>query len=198
MECRKCAGGVALDGKRHCGRCLDRARNHNKQRREVLQAKGLCACGGKTPKGRRLCSTCADYHRKRSKEIYEQRLAVGACRRCGVPATVGRACFKCWVKARAVNRLGGARLTNDLLALWHNQSGKCAYTGLPLIPGPTVEVDHLIPVSRGGKHQADNLVWTLSTINLLKGERTAEEFIDDLPEIIGILRLVKRPNTGVK
>lgn len=178
---------------RYCARCLTRARENVQRKRDENRAKGLCYCGKKLKDGRKLCRACTEYHRRKAKELYERRRESGACRRCGAVATVGRSCFKCWVKARAVNRLRKAALADMLLDKWTAQDGKCAYTRLPLTPGPSVEVDHLTPVSRGGGNSSENLVWTFATINLLKGERTVEEFMKDLPEIVKLLRRVRNP-----
>jgi len=58
---------------------------------------------------------------------------------------------------------------------WYNQRGRCAYTGKRL--GRDGQVDHKIPVSRGGTNAADNLHWVTAQANNVKRDKTHEEFI---------------------
>jgi 5-methylcytosine-specific restriction endonuclease McrA len=54
-------------------------------------------------------------------------------------------------------------------------SAPCVYCGLD--PGPGLrEVDHAIPISRGGAHSMDNLAIACKTCNKEKGSRTAQEY----------------------
>lgn len=62
-------------------------------------------------------------------------------------------------------------------------TGKCFYTGLDIEIGSTAGLDHMIPVSRASVFgpsrvfHPDNLVWCNRGINILKGDRTADEFL---------------------
>ena len=58
---------------------------------------------------------------------------------------------------------------------WYNQRGRCAYTGQRL--GRYAEVDHKIPVSRGGTNAADNLHWVTPAANFVKRDKTHDEFV---------------------
>lgn len=55
----------------------------------------------------------------------------------------------------------------DIRRLWHRQNGKCAYCPSDL-PG-SYHVDHVIPVSRGGRNAIGNLVLSCAPCNLSKG-----------------------------
>lgn len=80
---------------------------------------------------------------------------------------------------------------NQIVAKW---TGKCHYTGLAIEIGATAGLDHMLPISRAHVfgpckvYHPDNLVWCHKSINLLKGDRTADEFSDwlrhDLPRAI--------------
>ncbi len=59
--------------------------------------------------------------------------------------------------------------------LWHKQRGRCALTGKRL--DRTAELDHIIPVSKGGKNEPSNLQWLAPEINQCKNDLTDEEFI---------------------
>lgn len=71
--------------------------------------------------------------------------------------------------------------------LWVDQviskwTGRCFYTGLEIEVGATAGLDHMIPVSRADTfgpakvYHPDNLVWCHKSINILKGDKTADEF----------------------
>lgn len=53
---------------------------------------------------------------------------------------------------------------------------RCALSGVVLDPDES-SLDHIKPLSRGGEHVMENVVFVHSTINRMKGEMTADEFI---------------------
>jgi 5-methylcytosine-specific restriction endonuclease McrA len=57
--------------------------------------------------------------------------------------------------------------------LLHKWGRNCAYCGKTNIP---LEVEHIIPKSRGGSNRASNLTIACRHCNLKKGNRTAQEF----------------------
>jgi 5-methylcytosine-specific restriction endonuclease McrA len=77
------------------------------------------------------------------------------------------------LRARAEATVKAVR--EHLLAKWQRQCAYCQTSGVPL------QVEHLIPKSRGGSDRASNLVIACDLCNKRKGSRTAEEF--DYPEI---------------
>jgi hypothetical protein len=72
-------------------------------------------------------------------------------------------------------QLAGYLLREYLLAKWQRQCAYCKTSGVPL------QVEHLMPKSRGGSDRASNLVIACNSCNKGKGSRTAEEF--GYPEI---------------
>ncbi|MFW9914394.1 MAG: RNA-guided endonuclease IscB [Candidatus Thorarchaeota archaeon] len=66
--------------------------------------------------------------------------------------------------------LQGYEIREYLLEKWQR---KCAYCGKTKIP---LEVEHIIPKSRGGTNRVDNLTLSCRQCNLKKGDRTAVEF----------------------
>ncbi len=72
-------------------------------------------------------------------------------------------------------QLQGYLLREYLLAKWQRQCAYCKTSGVPL------QVEHLMPKSRGGSDRASNLVIACDSCNKRKGSRTAEEF--GYPEI---------------
>lgn len=55
----------------------------------------------------------------------------------------------------------------------------CIYCEQP-VPWYALSIDHKQPVSRGGNHDPENLVWVDLSCNLVKGSMTAEEYINFL------------------
>ena len=72
-------------------------------------------------------------------------------------------------------QLQGYLLREYLLAKWQRLCAYCKTSGVPL------QVEHLVPKSRGGSDRASNLVIACDACNKQKGSRTAEEF--GYPEI---------------
>ena len=67
-------------------------------------------------------------------------------------------------------QLAGYLLREYLLAKWQRQCAYCQRSGVPL------QVEHIMPKSRGGSDRASNLVIACDPCNKRKGSRTAEEF----------------------
>jgi hypothetical protein len=64
----------------------------------------------------------------------------------------------------------GYLLREYLLDRWQRRCAYCHTSGVPL------QVEHLVPTSRGGSDRASNLVIACDACNTRKGSRTAEEF----------------------
>jgi 5-methylcytosine-specific restriction endonuclease McrA len=65
----------------------------------------------------------------------------------------------------------------QLLKLLRKQDYKCALSGIELNPNDAV-IDHVLPVSKGGKHTIDNLQILFDEINRMKGNLSNERFIE--------------------
>lgn len=61
-----------------------------------------------------------------------------------------------------------------LRGLWQRDGGRCQYTGRPLRPGEG-NIDHVVPLSRGGASSWENCVLAHKAVNHRKGARTPEE-----------------------
>lgn len=70
-----------------------------------------------------------------------------------------------------------SRISPRLVALiFHESKGVCAYCATPLQPYFGWEVDHIIPLSRGGTNLPSNLCAACCACNGTKGSLTGEEF----------------------
>ena len=84
--------------------------------------------------------------------------------------------------------LAGYELREYLLEKWQR---RCAYCGAENVP---LEVEHVVPRSRGGSNRASNLTLACRDCNEKKGNRSIQEFLDDKPELLRkILAGLKRP-----
>ncbi len=71
----------------------------------------------------------------------------------------------------------------NLLAYWESQGVDptwCYYTGEEL--ADDWQLDHMMPLSRGGGHTVDNLVPCTGSVNSSKNNRTAEEYMNEKKE----------------
>lgn len=73
-------------------------------------------------------------------------------------------------------RLGWPITEHDLIALWDAQDGRCGLTGQPM-DVHDAEIDHIVPISRGGGHELANLRWTTRPANQAKGDLLDHEFL---------------------
>ena len=65
---------------------------------------------------------------------------------------------------------------SDLKKLLEMQGYKCALTGVRLEP-KSAELDHKVPLSRGGTNDLANLQWLSREVNRAKGTMDSDEFI---------------------
>lgn len=69
-----------------------------------------------------------------------------------------------------------------------NNPPDCPYCHIT-IPFTELSIDHIVPISRGGSNDLDNLIWVDLSCNLIKGNLTKEEFMillgfmDEHPEL---------------
>lgn len=57
---------------------------------------------------------------------------------------------------------------------------RCAYCGQKPPEGEWLELEHLIPLTRGGFHRKSNVVPACGDCNKRKGQMTAEEYLEEL------------------
>jgi len=64
----------------------------------------------------------------------------------------------------------------ELMTLIERQGYRCALSGVKLDPEHAV-IDHIVPVSKGGDNEIDNLQWVHTVANKMKGNMSNESFI---------------------
>lgn len=143
---------------------------YSKLRRDAAKAAGMCQKCYKQPAllGRVNCTDCQmrsiireSFKFDRRRKMPESSMARGSCYVDQFVSSVRRD----W--------------ENQIIKKW---TGFCFYTGLLIEIGSTAGLDHKLPVSRAtvfGPSKVfhpDNLVWAHKSVNILKGEMTADEF----------------------
>lgn len=95
-----------------------------------------------------------------------------------------------------VKRLGNNdnvdKVCQSISMAWYNQRGRCAYTGKKL--DRSAQLDHKVPVCRGGDNAADNLQWITAEANRVKRSMTHAEFIAICSDITAYIEANKHPS----
>jgi 5-methylcytosine-specific restriction endonuclease McrA len=85
-------------------------------------------------------------------------------------------------------RLAGYEVREYLLEKWQRRCAYCGATNVPL------QVEHLLPTSRGGTDRVSNLTLSCKKCNQAKGNRPIEEFLLGRPELLAkVLAQAKAP-----
>jgi len=72
------------------------------------------------------------------------------------------------------------RQNNNRERLFKDAAGSCIYCGHPLTLS-SMEIDHIVPLSKGGGKDYDNLVCCCPHCNAKKGDMDARDFVDSMP-----------------
>jgi hypothetical protein len=80
------------------------------------------------------------------------------------------------------NRKGSVKM-RDMLEKLRQQGNRCALSG-ELIDHQNCEIDHIVPVSRGGSSDIENLQFVSKRMNRMKGTMTNEEFAEACKSVV--------------
>lgn len=70
--------------------------------------------------------------------------------------------------------VGGSIAADDVRHHLHSQKGRCYWCGTPV--ADAFEIDHVVPLSRGGPNEPDNIVVSCTPCNRSKGNKLPEEW----------------------
>ncbi len=136
--------------------------------------------------GKRRCDVCNKKKAEQAKKYRAKKRASGVCTECksGVPVNGNTRCTTCVLKRASVKLWRDSSRWEDLANLFNKQNGLCPYSGVSLVVGKDAEVDHIIPKSKGGSSEINNLQWVLKGINRMKHGMAHKEFSELLSLIV--------------
>lgn len=107
----------------------------------------------------------------------------GLCQICYIlPYTISTKsnllCDICWAKNISKNTLGDEGNFQTVLNVWKSSGEVCKYTGEKLIRGKNVSLDHIVPKSKGGSNNYDNLQFVLTSVNMMKFSLDEDYFLE--------------------
>lgn len=158
---------------------------YNRAHYEKLKAEGSPQLDAQRERARRW------YAENRERLLAEKRAAYAAKRAAGELPTIRvddaqRARHYAWVAAnperyRAIKQRRRARLRGAEASLTSSEwlerlaeyCGRCAYC----VTAPATTMEHMTPLSRGGRHELTNVVPACGDCNNRKGTRTLLEFV---------------------
>jgi HNH endonuclease len=151
-----------------------------KSLRERRLAEGCCTACNNPRHG--TATYCLEHIQKRrdwESKRRTRRVSNGGCGNCtfGIPIPNISICIECWWNQKGVS-VGGVKQVVYLQQLWEKQDGRCALSNLPLTPGINASIDHIIPKSKSGTNDINNLRWLHTSVNSGKGTISDEHFIE--------------------
>ena len=174
-----------------------RVREQNRRRRLELKTAGICLnCRTEAAKPKCvLCEKCAKASVSLTLARRKRFAAAGMCFDCGkcppLKALIDSpvhscVCEMCYLKHAARHALGAARHWVALKSKLVAQGCRCAYTGVPLILGVNASIDHIYPIRFYSQlhHDPSNVEWVSAEINVMKRDRTPEQFMSLIRSIL--------------
>jgi len=180
--------GTALEETVKIQRCsvcnkkhIERANNRIKNVRRKPNS-GMChQCGKKSSK--RICDECKaknkKYHIKYDKKKYENYKKNGVCVKCGAKRLLNQlVCEVHYFRNISKASTGTEKNWKELKTKLEVQKNKCFYTNDKLILGINTSIDHIIPKSKNGNNNLENLVWCTLEVNLAKRNLDDKSFVE--------------------
>ena len=87
--------------------------------------------------------------------------------------------------------------SNTIINLWIESRGKCGYCGAKVTPD-NYTLDHIIPISKGGLTNKNNLIICCTHCNRLKADLNVNTFINLLQQYKKNLNIKYRKWTQIK
>jgi 5-methylcytosine-specific restriction endonuclease McrA len=162
-------------------RKIDKAKQVEIKRRFYIKqrALGLCLeCINPVTEGHSRCSKCLARRLEKARHNKEEARQKGICVACLTQTALAnnRICEICYFKNTARTHLGTGKLWKQLKDKFEEQKGKCALSGFPMTLGVNAELDHIMPMAKGGKRNLENTQWVLRVVNRMKRDLPESEF----------------------
>ena len=168
-----------------CKKCreksIDRARKYRLKKLSLSEHLYCNKCGAKRDDPRYVvctkCKKASTKSKRPNKRKIRNQKGKKFCIDCGKPAYPGY--DKC-PKHLVVNIIRKYDSADNWPLYWDKlvqQDFKCYYSGVKLIPGRNLSLDHVVPRSKGGSCDASNCVWCDKYLNFAKNDLTLEQFV---------------------
>lgn len=142
-------------------------------------------------KGKHTTTYCIDCSKGKAKEYAKARVKDGKCRNCSLPRMkTTRYCLNHLVKRICDFHHINVSLVPQLIEKLYKQKFQCYYTGLLLVPGMNLSLDHVIAKKYGIDNSIDNLVWCDLAINKMKQGTEVGIFVERNKAILDEFRFI--------
>lgn len=177
-ECIIC--GVFTENKSRCEVCVKKASESEFKLRELRKTVGVCIkCSKATVPPHVKCNDCLSKQSTQWREKVEEFAKNGLCVGCGkLPLENNKLCEICYLKKVATKRIGSSNRWKEIKEIYGCQNGVCPYTGIFMTLGKNADLDHIIPVNKGGSNERDNLQWVYHPINIMKWDNLEKDFLN--------------------
>lgn len=150
--------------------------------------KGLCIECSTPVNGSIRCDNCnkrrAEYRMRKKIEWKEN----GLCNQCGKETIKGKnQCEKHYLMQVSLGRLDSGKYWKELKNLLKIQNYKCALSGDKISFDCDIELDHILPTTRGGNNDLSNVRWVTKQANRLKQNLTDIELKELCKKILSTI-----------
>ena len=179
--CTKCGKNPAITA--YCEPCKTAHDRWRAEHRQARKDAGMCVlCGNPSVSNGVSCAKCSERGTMAKQKCRRHKRASGTCLECSDPALTGRTrCKRCSLK-HIVSPITNAY--DELEDKLHAQGHRCPYSGVALAIGENASIDHIVPRSKGGTHDLDNLQWVHTWVNMLKSDSSSDEFQERFDEFL--------------
>lgn len=141
--------------------------------------KGLCIeCKNKTENGRTRCIICQTRRAVNRKQKYNIWKSEGKCCQCGREKIMNKNyCEKHYLMQTSLTAFSTSKYWRELKLLIEKQDYKCALTGDVISFEDAIELDHILPIYRGGAKELSNAQWVTRQANWFKRALTESELL---------------------
>lgn len=188
--CGECGQEPYVPGRQRGRLCSAKRHANYKARREKAIEENRCltvGCGEPIDKNAR-CVQCREKTKAGIRKYRQHRLANGCCEYCGSHLS-GRkkVCDECCCKRLAKTHTGDRENWPQLMALFKEQGGRCAFTGIPIEIGVNASIDHIVPRGKSGANAVENFQWVHICMNVLRRNIDEAEFMVILEEFLSTM-----------
>lgn len=182
-KCKSCRNAVDSIKGVYCKSCKQKQKDTNSKRKNS----GMCVTCGKNNATQGVkCYDCYLSYKENLQRKKSERLSSGLCAYCDEVRVGVKLCLKHYLQCTAKTHFKGQSsldMADKLHQLYLRQDGKCPYTGNKLILGKDASLDHIIPRSRGGSGELDNVQWVYYAVNFMKQDMFHDEFLELVKDI---------------